>query len=90
MELLPASLAVSTLAAQGSDHARAAVGDANSRLSLAQGPDTGSRALWQYIDDSNDLLTNTARARLSTVVGYFGDRTLVAWPGAPKEGLSGQ
>ncbi|WP_427007344.1 hypothetical protein [Pseudarthrobacter sp. H2] len=40
------------------------VGDANSRLSLAQGPDTGSQALWQLIDDSNDLVANNARGRL--------------------------
>lgn len=47
-------------------------------------------ALRQLIDDSNDLVPNTARGRLSQVVGYFGDRTLVAWPRAPKGGLSGQ
>lgn len=39
-------------------------GDVNARLSLAQDPDTESQALWQLIDDTNDLIANSARGRL--------------------------
>lgn len=38
--------------------------DVNARLTSAQDPDTDSQALWQLIDDHNDLVANTARQRL--------------------------
>lgn len=38
--------------------------DVNTRLALAQDPDTDNQALWQLIDDHNDLVANTARRRL--------------------------
>ena len=38
--------------------------DVNARLAFAQDPDTDSQALWQLIDDQNDLVANTARQRL--------------------------
>ncbi|MET4144284.1 hypothetical protein [Arthrobacter sp. UYCo732] len=38
--------------------------DVNVRLNLAQDPATESQALWQLIDDANDLVANTARTRL--------------------------
>lgn len=38
--------------------------DVNTRLASAQDPDTDSQALWQLIDDHNDLVANTARQRL--------------------------
>lgn len=40
------------------------VGDVNTRLTLAQDPETESQTLWQLIDDVNDLVANTARGRL--------------------------
>lgn len=38
--------------------------DVNGRLGRAQDHDTDSQALWQLIDDTNDLVANTARTRL--------------------------
>ena len=38
--------------------------DVNARLASAQEPATDSQALWQLIDDRNDLVANTARGRL--------------------------
>jgi hypothetical protein len=38
--------------------------DVNTRLASAQDPSTDSQALWQLIDDHNDLVANTARGRL--------------------------
>lgn len=38
--------------------------DVNTRLASAQDPATDSQALWQLIDDHNDLVSNTARTRL--------------------------
>lgn len=38
--------------------------DVNARLASAQNPDTENQVLWQLIDDSNDLVANTARTRL--------------------------
>lgn len=44
--------------------APAAQTDVNTRLATAQDPSTDSQALWQLIDDHNDLVANTARQRL--------------------------
>jgi hypothetical protein len=41
--------------------------DITTRLALAQAPETESQALWQLIDDPNDLVANTARGRLRPV-----------------------
>lgn len=38
--------------------------DVSTRLATAQDPDTDNQALWQLIDDHNDLVANTARTRL--------------------------
>lgn len=43
-------------------------GDANSRLAAAHAPESDTRILWQLIDDSNDLVANTARARLNLIL----------------------
>lgn len=39
--------------------------DVNTRLAAAQAPAADSQALWQLIDDPNDLVANTARGRLN-------------------------
>lgn len=44
--------------------AAAAGGDTVARLALAQAEDTGSQTLWQFIDDRNTTVANTARHRL--------------------------
>lgn len=38
--------------------------DVNARLASAQDPATDSQALWQLIDDHNDLVANASRSRL--------------------------
>lgn len=39
--------------------------DIITRLASAQDPAADSQTLWQLIDDSNDIVANTARGRLS-------------------------
>lgn len=38
--------------------------DVNTRLATAQDQAADSQVLWQLIDDTNDLVANTARGRL--------------------------